>query len=436
MAGENDEHAGGVWSSWELELAFRILFAAILAIVAIVAVSLPARLDERNSHLMPIASAFGGGVILSAALVHMLPEASECEALGTFPWPSAMLAAGYLFLLSVEVIVDRLAMAAAMQSAQPSSSPLGCCLPALAQGQQPYLLREHDEELAPSGGDGAGGPHALEKGEGSSGDSLPDDESTGMRRHLLAAQGLDGTATAALAASSGCQGREGGTGGLERREGQGRPPRQQPQQQPCHQPCSQPQTRHYHHHHHHHQHQPPLSAAVAGTCASRNSLGTCSCAQGDGANGLAGRRRRTRPLAALAATCGLSVHALLEGLAVGLRSSPSDFAVICVTIAVHKGFAALALGAVLADGPSEQMRRVASVAFCSATPLGIIVGSALLTLTTCALIAPLSAFSAGSLMWVALHEVISPATNRSDVAAVLVAMWIGFGAMSALAVWV
>jgi hypothetical protein len=53
---------------------------------------------------------------------------------------------------------------------------------------------------------------------------------------------------------------------------------------------------------------------------------------------------------------GLSVHALLEGLALGLRSSASDFAVISAIICAHKLFAALALGAVLADA-SKRMRR-------------------------------------------------------------------------------
>jgi zinc transporter ZupT len=92
---------------------------------------------------------------------------------------------------------------------------------------------------------------------------------------------------------------------------------------------------------------------------------------------------------------------------------------------------------VLADGPSKRTQRLATVTFCAATPLGIVGGSALLVSTSCTVIAPISAFSAGSLVWVALHEVISPATASSvvDIVLVLCALWLGFGAMTLLAVW-
>lgn len=303
---------GDLFSKWEVELLFRGAMSALLALIALLGLSLPARIKE--SKMMSIANAFGGGVILSAALVHMLPEASHCAELGEFPWGPTLLCAGYLFLLSTEAIVNKIAGAAAMHS-------LACC-------QAP---------LIPPTVNALGGTCALSR-EGSE---------------------------------------KAGGSDVER-----------------------------------------------GGCASRTGLGSGS---------------RRRPYAAVVATCGLSVHAFLEGLALGLRASPGDFAVICATIGVHKGFAALALGAVLADGPSETTRQAAVVTFCAATPLGVILGSALLVSASCTLIAPLGAFAAGSLLWVAVHEVISPAMSRTDLRNVfemLLATWVGFGAMTVLAVWV
>lgn len=333
---------GFSFAKWEVELLYRGAFAVILALVALVGLSLPARL-HKDSKLMPIANAFGGGVILSAALVHMLPESSGCEVLGNFPWGPTMLAMGYLFLLSVEIVVDRIAQAAAMHSLACCRTPLIPC-----EGTQRDVCHGHPEADAEEG----------------SSDASPESPS----RHS-------------------------------------------------------PSRRILEHKHGH----------SCGTGApSENRAPGLACETGGGG----GSRTRRRPLAAVVATCGLSVHAFLEGLALGLRANPGDFAVICATISVHKGFAALALGAVLADGPSEAMRQAAVLAFCAATPVGIIIGSALLASTTCAVTSPLGAFSAGSLMWVALHEVISPATNGTQVFAVLCATWVGFAGMTVLAVWV
>ncbi|KAJ1639184.1 Zinc/iron permease [Pavlovales sp. CCMP2436] len=316
----------------EVELLVRCVFAASLAGVAFVGVRLPTRMPKR-SRLMPIANAFGGGVILSAALVHLLPEASGCTALGSFPWGPTCLAMGYLFLLSIEISVDRFAQSSSMHS-------LSCC-------RLPLMSANHTCGGSPlQASDDSDEPYTQVE--------------TGS--HLLEQkQGCSGT----------------------------------------------------------HTHMPPVRED---SCASRGGIR---------------QQHERRPLAAVAATCGLSVHAILEGLALGLRSNTSDFVALGALIGLHKLFAAFALGAVLADGPSKRMQKIATFLFIAATPAGIVVGSALLVSTTCTVTAPMSAFSAGSLVWVALHEVISPATASTvDIAAVLCALWLGFGAMTVLAVWV
>ncbi|KAG8465484.1 hypothetical protein KFE25_002791 [Diacronema lutheri] len=335
---------------WQLDVIYRCAFAAVIALIALIGLSLPARLQ--GSEFLPVASAFGGGVILSAALVHMLPDASACEALSSFPWGPTMLASGYLFLLSVEVIVDRIAESSAMHSLACCRTPL---IPCSAHAPPTHAGKRQHSQAATA-------------------------------RAALLCEEDDSECAAPSGAPSRCP--------VERAR---------------------------------------ASDTVSDAAAFLAREADTACAS---RSGLGSRRSSRRPLAAVVATCGLSVHAVLEGLALGLRASPGDFAVICATIGVHKAFASLALGAVLADGPTARVRRVATLAFCSATPVGIVVGSALLVSTTCVVIAPVGAFSAGSLMWVALHEVISPATSRSDVAPVLLATWLGFIAMTLLAVWV
>jgi zinc transporter ZupT len=225
--------------NWEVELLVRCVFAALLAGVALLGIGLPTRMPK-ESRVMPVANAFGGGVILSAALVHMLPEASECAALGSFPWAQTMLAAGYLFLLSVEISVDRFSQASSMHS-------LACCRPPLlpvkhaSRNGSPLHVSDDSDE-----------PYTQVE--------------TGC--HLLEQQ---------------------------QREQQQREQQQREQQQGC--------------------------------IAKQD-----SCARFVGIR----QKNSGRPLAGIAATCGLSVHALLEGLALGLRSGASDFAVISAIICVHK----------------------------------------------------------------------------------------------------
>lgn len=307
-------------------VAYRFATAVLLAAVAYAGVTLPSSVSA-TTRAFALANAFGGGVILSASLVHMLPEASECEVLGDFPWGPAMLATGYLFLLSIELIADRLTNVFALDQS------ISCREP----------------------GHGLGAPLDTSKAPATSDSSSPtDDPSRGL---------LPGSKT------------------------------------------------------------PQRSSEAVVSCASHSTLAHCE----------------QRPLAAVAATFGLTAHALLEGLALGLRSSWTSFALVGFSIAAHKLFAALALGAIFAGMPQSRLRQIATLVFCSATPAGILIGSALLVGTSCVVSAPLGAFAAGSLMWVALHEVISPAMHsgrEASIFLVLSATWAGFGAMTVLALWV
>jgi len=312
-----------------LSLAFHALVAAVLFAVALLGVSLPSVIGH-NSTVFPLVNAFGGGIILAAALVHMLPEASTCDQLQRFPWGPFMLAVGYLFLLSVELIVDR-------SGDKNCARKLGCCR---SPSTPPSSLEPLNEGNSPDGNiEGVG--HDAEKG-------------------ML----------------------------------------------------------------------PPSASHHVPICTRSQPLRTKRCKSHSSS-------LSQSPLAALAATCGLTVHSLLEGLALGLRTNWGDFAVVAVTIGMHKLFASLALGALLAELDSScKLKWAGKWAFCLGSPVGIIVGALLAMKASCIVTSPTSAFAGGSLMWVALHEVIGPATETKGLGAVLISTWIGFGLMSVVAVWV
>lgn len=286
-------------------LPITVFFCILLLSVALVGTSTPGLLKESTS--ISALNAWGGGVLLSAALLHLFHEANSCEALKDFPWSPAMLASGYLFLLTLELVVDRYVDDEAMER-------LWCC------------------------------PRGI-------GPASP-----------LARTPLNG-----------------GQGSQEWEE----------------------------------------HLAVVPACAQKPS-------------------RSSSPIAAVAATVGLSFHSIFEGIALGLRTGWGDFVITSSIITLHKFFAAFALGALMGEVEGAQtLKAVGRGVFSLATPCGMIFGMLASMSASCVVTAPLNAFSAGSLMWVALHEVIGPITRKTtSLMLILAATWSGFLAMSVLALWI
>lgn len=71
----------------------------------------------------------------------------------------------------------------------------------------------------------------------------------------------------------------------------------------------------------------------------------------------------------------LSIHSILEGLALGSQQTISDSKDIFIAIIAHKGLAAYALGATLVDSCTSTLRFWSVISsFSLATPLGVIIG--------------------------------------------------------------
>jgi zinc transporter 1/2/3 len=107
----------------------------------------------------------------------------------------------------------------------------------------------------------------------------------------------------------------------------------------------------------------------------------------------------------------LSVHALIEGLALGVEDRISDATTILIAILAHKFFAGFALGVSLVKGNLTTRRVIQSVGlFAVTTPVGILLGLLLTSLFKGILHSIFSeavtAIAAGTFIYVALFEVI------------------------------
>lgn len=74
-------------------VSFKIIAALSILILTIVAGLLPLRLAKNYKHLLHFGDAFASGVFLSAALLHLLPEAEQgfSHVLGSINYPAAQL---------------------------------------------------------------------------------------------------------------------------------------------------------------------------------------------------------------------------------------------------------------------------------------------------------------------------------------------------------
>lgn len=153
--------------------------------------------------------------------------------------------------------------------------------------------------------------------------------------------------------------------------------------------------------------------------------------------GLEENEPRVSFLTALFLGMSLSLHSVLEGLALGAQQTLSESEDVLLAIAAHKGLAAYALGASLVDSRTTRSRfwRVAG-SFSVASPIGIFLGYALSEISSSAGAAALSALASGTFLYVAMMEVIPKELNDGqNTTSKLIIMFLGFGAMSVLAIW-
>lgn len=141
----------------------------------------------------------------------------------------------------------------------------------------------------------------------------------------------------------------------------------------------------------------------------------------------------------------LSVHAFIEGIALGISDQTSTVLVLLIAILAHKGFETYALVMGLYRNlPQKKSAKNILWAFAFVTPLGILIASFIdhyLQNYVADLIAGLfSAFAAGSFLYIGTlhtaHTHFHPIRDRHDRYLKIIATTVGFVAMGIIAIWV
>jgi len=146
------------------------------------------------------------------------------------------------------------------------------------------------------------------------------------------------------------------------------------------------------------------------------------------------------------ATLALVVHSIGDGAAIALENSKNRLVAISGAILVHKFFAACALGTVLAKAKGGERKEgdtkqnvAYGLAFAFTTPVSIvaIVASGQTFPSGSAVAARVSSACSGTLLYVGIHEILPLGLEAPNVSlgAKLASFWIGYGAMSLLAIW-
>lgn len=139
----------------------------------------------------------------------------------------------------------------------------------------------------------------------------------------------------------------------------------------------------------------------------------------------------------------LSVHALIEGAALGINETLADTILIFTAIIVHKGSESLALAAHLARNSKLPKQALwIFLVFSAMTPAGILFGEALINAsnsTQNALLGPIfNALAAGTFLYIATLHKIHHQHLHENIGKLkeFVAMLLGLAAMAVVAVWV
>ncbi len=103
----------------------------------------------------------------------------------------------------------------------------------------------------------------------------------------------------------------------------------------------------------------------------------------------------------------LSVHAIFEGIALGLQKDMSSVVNIVIAICLHKGAAAMSLGISLSKVFADEPKRITDLIliFAFATPIGVTIGIALGAAPEIVDIV-FSSLAGGTFVYIACSEVV------------------------------
>lgn len=154
------------------------------------------------------------------------------------------------------------------------------------------------------------------------------------------------------------------------------------------------------------------------------------------------RRLRQRGGYAYILLLVLSVHSIIEGLALGAQQSLYGVMVVFVAIIAHKGVAGFALGTGYLRAHATWRRAAPGVAFFAAmAPLGILIGTSVgasISKQGAHLFnATFDSIGAGTFLYIAVVDILRTAFNKPDDRfAKWLAACLGFTLMAVLALWI
>jgi zinc transporter 1/2/3 len=125
-------------------------------------------------------------------------------------------------------------------------------------------------------------------------------------------------------------------------------------------------------------------------------------------------------------------------MGLGTQEDVSSLLSVAAAITCHKGFASFAMGCALIKVGNRKAYITLCIVFCLASPIGMVLG---IFVQMAAPDGPapalLNGFCGGTLLFVATDEIIAPALASEETALwkKALALWVGFGAMAAMAIW-
>lgn len=148
-------------------------------------------------------------------------------------------------------------------------------------------------------------------------------------------------------------------------------------------------------------------------------------------------RSRASSVAGVGTAASVSVHSVIEAVAMGSSNDLGAFTSLLLAVALHKGFTSFAVGSALAASEDATLYAWGVLAYSLASPLGIIFGVLISSLEGC-VAAAAQCFAAGTLLAIGVLDLLVPslaAGTRLEARCNLLAASASALAMALLAAW-
>mmetsp|Transcript_86343 Transcript_86343/g.180693 ORF Transcript_86343/g.180693 Transcript_86343/m.180693 type:complete len:333 (-) Transcript_86343:288-1286(-) len=134
---------------------------------------------------------------------------------------------------------------------------------------------------------------------------------------------------------------------------------------------------------------------------------------------------------------GVSVHSLIEGVALGSDQDAASFLSLLVAVLLHKGFTSFAVGSALVSANNRCLFWSGAIIYSLAAPVGIVAGWMLTNLES-VWTAAFQCLAAGTLLGIGLVDMLLPAISTPDKTTNVRNLFVALGGatlMTVLAAW-